>query len=93
MTIDVNLTNDPVGQTPAGQGGGFAPLVKTVTVGTTIRFVNADGFNHTSTSIPGFPPMFPNRYPFDKTALTQSGQTLSGAGAAARWPQDRRRNR
>jgi plastocyanin len=78
VTIDVNLTNDPVGQTPAGQGGGFAPLVKTVPVGSTVRFVNTDGFNHTSTSIPGFPPTFPNRYPFDKTALIQSGQTLSG---------------
>jgi plastocyanin len=78
VTIDVNLTNDPVGQTPAGQGGGFAPLVKPVTVGASIRFVNTDGFNHTSTSIPGFPPMFPSKYPFDKSALNQSGHTLSG---------------
>jgi plastocyanin len=78
VTIDVNLTNHAAGPTPAGQGGGYAPLVTSVTVGSTIRFVNSDGFNHTSTSIPGFPSSFPNAYPFTASALTQSGHTLSG---------------
>jgi plastocyanin len=78
VTIDVNLTNHAPGQTPAGTGGGFAPLVTTVTVGSTIRFVNSDGFNHTATSIPGFPLTFPTGYPFNGTAFNQSGSTLSG---------------
>lgn len=77
VTIDVNLTLHPPGSTPAGTGGGYAPLVTTVAVGTTIRFVNSDGFAHTATAIPGAS-TFPSGFPFTVAALTQSGHTLSG---------------
>ena len=76
QTIDVNLTLHQPGPTPAGQGGGYAPLITTVAVGTTIRFVNSDGFAHTATSISGT--TFPTGFPFTTSALTQSGSTLSG---------------
>ena len=77
VTIDVNLTNHAPGPTPAGTGGGYAPLVTTVTVGTTIRFTNSDGFAHTATSIAGAS-QFPSGFPFTSAALQQSGHTLSG---------------
>lgn len=75
--IDVNLTNHAPGPTPAGEGGGYAPLVTTVAVGTSIRFTNSDGFTHTATSINGAT-SFPSGFPFTSAALTQSGTTLSG---------------
>jgi plastocyanin len=75
-TIDVNLTNDPGGPTPAGAGAGYKPLVTTVAVGTSVRFTNSDGFRHTASSIAGS--MFPAAYPFDSSAANQSGTTISG---------------
>ena len=76
VVIDVNLTNHgQSGSTPGGPGRGYAPLVTTVAVGTTLRFTNSDGFTHTATSIPGsvFPPN-----PFNIGAETQTGHNLSG---------------
>jgi len=75
-TIDVDLTNDPGGPTPAGAGAGYKPLVTTVSVGASIRFTNSDGFRHTASSIAGS--TFPSAYPFTAAAANQSGTTLSG---------------
>ena len=75
-TIDVDLTNDPGGSTPAGAGAGYKPLVTTVAVGTSVRFNNSDGFHHTATSIAAT--TFPSAYPFTGSAVNQSGATLSG---------------
>jgi plastocyanin len=76
VVIDVNLTLHGPGSTPAGTGGGYAPLVTTVAVGTSIRFTNSDGFTHTATSIGAT--SFPTSFPFTTAALSQSGSTLSG---------------
>jgi plastocyanin len=86
VTIDVNLTNHQAGPTPAGQGGGYAPLVTTVAVGSTIHFVNSDGFAHTATSVPGLPQTFPNAYPFTASALNQTGHGLSGGWSSGTLP-------
>jgi plastocyanin len=75
--VDVNLTlNLPV-STPYGQSGGMKPAITMASVGDTIRFVNSDGFAHTSTSIGGAT-SFPAASPFTVAALTQRGATLSG---------------
>lgn len=75
--VDVNLTlNLPV-STPYGQSGGMKPPITMAKVGDSIKFVNTDGFAHTSTSIPKAT-MFPAASPFGISALTQSGNTLSG---------------
>jgi plastocyanin len=76
VTIDVDLTDDPGGATPAGSGGGYKPLVTSVSLGTFVRFSNSDGFAHTATSLAGA--VFPSAYPFTGGALQQSGATLSG---------------
>lgn len=75
-TIDVNLTLDPSGNTPAGSAGGYRPLATSVAVGAYVRFANTDGFAHTAASITGT--TFPSVYPFTNAALTASGATLSG---------------
>lgn len=74
-TIDVNLTQHGVTQTPEGTSQGYAPPVTMVAVGSTIRFVNSDGFSHTATLIPE--PAFPAGSPFTASAQTRSGNTLS----------------
>ncbi len=76
-TIDVSLTSAPAGSTAYGNGGGFAPLVTTVALGTTVQFVNVDSFGHTSTSLDAAT-TFPTASPFDGSAQTTSGGTLSG---------------
>ncbi|HEV2260934.1 MAG TPA: plastocyanin/azurin family copper-binding protein [Candidatus Rubrimentiphilum sp.] len=76
QTVDVNLTLDPVARTSAGSGGGYAPVVMTVTVGTRIRFLNSDSFAHTATLIPSAT-SFPAGSPFTVSAQTQSGSMLS----------------
>jgi len=76
LTIDVDLSTHASGATPAGTGGGFAPLVTNVPVGSTIRFTNSDTFAHTATFI-GTQASFPGASPFGSSALTQSGNTLS----------------
>jgi plastocyanin len=75
-TIDVSLTSAPMAATAFGSGGGFAPLVTTVPVGTTIRFLNTDSFGHTATSLTGA--TFPAASPFAGSAQITSGATLSG---------------
>jgi plastocyanin len=75
-TIDVSLTSSSAASTAYGSGGGYAPLVTTVMLGTSVRFVNVDSFSHTSTSISGT--SFPSSSPFGGAALTVSGGTLSG---------------
>jgi plastocyanin len=76
-TIDVSLTSAPAAPTAYGSGGGFAPLVTTVALGSTVRFVNVDGFAHTATSL-GAATSFPAASPFDGSAQSTSGATLSG---------------
>jgi plastocyanin len=75
-TIDVSLTSAPMAATAFGSGGGYAPLVTTVAVGTTIRFHNVDSFGHTATSLGGT--TFPAASPFAGSAQILSGATLSG---------------
>lgn len=75
-TIDVNLTLHATQATPQGQAGGFAPVVTTVAVGTNIRFTNSDTFAHTASFI-GSAGTFPAAKPFDASALSQNGTTLS----------------
>jgi plastocyanin len=66
-TIDVNLTLHTLG---------YLPDTITVPVGSSIRFMNSDGFAHTATLIPGAT-TFPSGSPFGASAQTQSGTTLS----------------
>lgn len=75
-TIDVSLTSDPVTATAYGSAGGYAPAVTTVSVGSTVRFLNSDSFAHTATSFGGT--AFPSASPFGGSALNASGNTLSG---------------
>lgn len=76
QTVDVNLTLDGSSQTSAGTAGGYAPAVTNVAVGTTLRFVNTDGFAHTATLVAGAT-TFPAGSPFTTSAQTQSGSALS----------------
>jgi plastocyanin len=78
QTVDVSLTAYAPAPTQAGTGAGYSPLTLTVPVGTNIRFLNTDGFAHTSTSIGGSGTTFPGAYPFTAAALNQTGATLSG---------------
>jgi plastocyanin len=65
-TIDVNLTSFL---------RGYSPDVLTVAVGTRIQFTNTDSFSHTATKVSGS--TFPPSSPFDGSALTASGVSLS----------------
>jgi plastocyanin len=76
-TIDVNLTLDAPLKTPYGQSGGYALPMTTVAVGTRLRFVNTDSFQHTATLIPNFR-QFPGGSPFGIGAQMQRGTDLSG---------------
>lgn len=67
--IDVNLTM---------HAGGYAPSPVTVQTGTSVQFVNSDGFAHTATAIPGASG-FPPSSPFNVTAQQQSGSAISGS--------------
>jgi plastocyanin len=75
-TIDVSLTSSTVTATAYGSGGGYAPVVTTVALGSTVRFVNVDSFAHTATSLGAA--SFPSASPFGGTALNVTGGTLSG---------------
>lgn len=82
-TVDLNLTvYQQVTNTPYGPSIAIKPAVLNVAVGDSIVFKNADGFNHTSTSIPvadtNDEKQFPGKYPFKSSALSQTGATLSG---------------
>jgi plastocyanin len=76
VTVDVSLTASVVVATAYGSSGGFRPAVTTVPLGATLRFVNADSFAHTSTSLDGA--SFPDASPFGAAALHAGGATLSG---------------
>ncbi len=67
MTIDVNLTL---------HAKGYLPDTLTVPVGSSIRFMNSDGFAHTATVIPGAA-TFPSGSPFGVSAQTQSGTLIT----------------
>ncbi len=77
ITIDINFTLDAPAKTQYGAGGGFAPPVTTVAVGSQIHFMNTDGFIHTATLVSGGT-HFPKESPFGLSALMQHGTTLSG---------------
>jgi plastocyanin len=68
-TIDVNLTQHV---------DGYAPDVTTVPVGSSVRFMNSDGFAHTATAIPGAT-SFPAGSPFTASAQARSGNAVSQA--------------
>src|SRR5579872_2225311 len=76
VTIDVNLTLDSPSSTPQGSAGGYRPVTTTVSVGTSIRFMNSDSFAHTATSL-GTATTFPAASPFSSLALQQYGSVLS----------------
>ncbi|MDQ2679798.1 MAG: plastocyanin/azurin family copper-binding protein [Candidatus Eremiobacteraeota bacterium] len=75
VTIDVNLTTHMAISSPLGMLQGYAPETTTVAVGTSLRFVNSDGFAHTATSIAGA--TFPASTPFTLAAFTPGGSLLS----------------
>ena len=77
-TIDINLTLYPPMQTSIGVAGGYAPIQLRVAVGTTLRFINTDGFAHTATVIPATT-SFPTTSPFSISAETQTGSLISQA--------------
>jgi len=77
VTIDVDLTKDPGGSTPGGNGRGYSPLATMLAIGDGVRFHNSDGFAHTATAVPGDPSAFPTNYPFTSAALTQTASKLS----------------
>ena len=64
--VDVNLTVYPAG---------YNPPALTVPVGTRIQFTNSDSFAHTATAIAAN--AFPNASPFDVSAESASGASLS----------------
>jgi plastocyanin len=77
--IDVNLTlhSSPT-QLPQGSAAGYAPAQTMVAVGSFVQFTNSDGFAHTATGIAGAS-TFPASSPFNVSAQTQNGNTISGA--------------
>ena len=83
-TVDINLTLYAPSSTSYGTAGGFAPVIATVAVGTTLRFLNTDGFAHTSTSLTGS--TFPPASPFGNGALQSFGGTLSGGWSSGSLP-------
>lgn len=75
-TIDVNLTLHPAASIAAGSSGGFAPASAIVMLGSSVRFVNSDGFAHTATAL-GVSGTFPAASPLGTNALNQFGALLS----------------
>ncbi|MGZ3576305.1 MAG: cupredoxin domain-containing protein [Vulcanimicrobiaceae bacterium] len=86
VVIDVSLTLYQAAQLQQGEGGGYAPLVTSVSVGDNIRFINQDGFSNTATSIPSAT-TFPSGSPFSTSAQTQSGSALSQPWSSGTLPQ------
>lgn len=82
--IDVNLTTHAAASSPFGSTGGYAPAQITVAVGSTIRFVNSDGFAHTATLVPGS--TFPAGSPLGTSAQTQSGTMITDAWSSGTLP-------
>jgi plastocyanin len=88
--VDVNLTLNGPSSTPYGESGAYKPAVLTVAVGDFVVFKNSDGFAHTSTSIAPAKTknetQFPSQYPFNASALNQTGTTLSGGWTSGAIP-------
>ena len=82
--IDVNLTTHAPASSPFGLTGGYAPAQIAVAVGSTIRFVNSDGFAHTATLVPGS--TFPAGSPLGTSAQTQSGSVVTDAWSTGTLP-------
>jgi len=78
-TIDVNLTL---------HADGYSPDTVTVPVGSSIRFVNSDGFAHTATLIPGatsFPSGRPNVPPWSDGTATSRIPSNAAAVVSSTW--------
>jgi plastocyanin len=80
VKIDVNLTlhGSSIMNLPAGTAAGYAPAQTFVPVGSSVQFVNSDGFAHTATAIPGAS-TFPASSPFSVSAQQQSGTMISSS--------------
>jgi plastocyanin len=74
-TIDASLTGSTATATAYGSAAGYTPVVTTVALGTTVRFVNVDSFPHTASSFGGA--SFPPTSPLGTSALNASGNRLS----------------
>ena len=73
--IDVSLTSSAVVATSFGSSSGYVPAVTAVALGTTLQFVNRDGFAHTASAVSGT--TFPDVPAFGASALTAFGGRLS----------------
>lgn len=78
LTIDVSLTGAITSATPYGNAAGFTPIVATVPVGSTVRFVNVDSFAHTASAVGGA--TFPGTSPLGTSALNPSQDRRLSAG-------------
>ncbi|MBV9271145.1 MAG: hypothetical protein JO165_08625 [Candidatus Eremiobacteraeota bacterium] len=76
MTIDIDLTTHAPADTPQGRAAGYAPLVTTVAVGTTIQFKNSDTFLHTASFV-GTQPSFPDVPHFNGSETSHFGTAIS----------------
>ena len=75
LTIDVNLTlHNPVALAQ-GISTGYAPPALSVPIGSTIRFINSDGFPHTASALAGT--TFGSASALAGSALSQAGSMLS----------------
>ncbi len=79
VTVDVNLAVNPLVQTPAGAGLGFAPEVTTVPVGSGVRFTNTDNTTHTASSVAGS--TFPDSSPLQFSVTSPSSDVALSSGA------------
>ncbi|MEO7039871.1 MAG: hypothetical protein ABI186_07590 [Candidatus Elarobacter sp.] len=70
LTIDVSLTGAVISATPYGASAGFTPVIATIPVGSTVRFVNVDSFAHTASAVGGA--TFPAVSPLGTNALNPS---------------------
>ncbi len=86
VVIDVNLSMHPATTQPQGGAGGYAPLPLTISLGTTIRFVNGDNANHTATIIQAA--SFPVGSPLSTAATVRSGVAVSNFSTGTLAPQN-----
>ncbi len=84
VTIDMNLAAHAATALPQGDAGGYAPLLTTVPLGTTIRFVNSDNANHTATIFAGN--AFPSGSPFSTSAQSSFGTLVSSFSSGTLTP-------
>lgn len=84
VTIDMNLAGHAATAFPEGNVGGYAPLLTTVPLGTTIRFFNSDNANHTASIVAGN--AFPSGSPFSTSAQTSFGAVVSSFSSGTLTP-------